>query len=62
MKYEHDNIIKYYDHFATNDFLFIVTEYCVLTRHLFETKFHNKKTKFKRMVILTNTYTKKITK
>jgi hypothetical protein len=28
IKYEHDNIIKYYEHFAKNDFLCIVTENC----------------------------------
>jgi serine/threonine protein kinase len=28
IRFEHDNIIKYYDHFANNDFLCIVTEYC----------------------------------
>jgi hypothetical protein len=33
IKYEHDNIIKYYDHFATNDFLFIATEYCAVKRY-----------------------------
>jgi hypothetical protein len=28
LKYEHDNIVKYYENFAFNDFLHIVTEYC----------------------------------
>jgi serine/threonine protein kinase len=28
IKFEHDNIIKYYEHFAINDYLYIVTEYC----------------------------------
>ena len=26
--YKHQNIVKYFEHFATNDFLFVVTEYC----------------------------------
>ena len=26
--YKHQNIVKYFEHFAKNDFLFIVTEYC----------------------------------
>ena len=25
---DHPNIVKYFEHFATNDFLFLVTEYC----------------------------------
>jgi hypothetical protein len=28
IQYEHDNIVKYFDHFAMNNFLFVVTEYC----------------------------------
>ena len=27
-KYNHINIIKYYDYFGTNQFLYIATEYC----------------------------------
>ena len=27
-KFNHENIVKYYDHFATNDNLYLVTEYC----------------------------------
>ena len=26
--FKHQYIIKYFEHFATNDFLFIITEYC----------------------------------
>ena len=26
--FNHENIVKYYEHFATNDFLYLVTEYC----------------------------------
>ena len=26
--YKHENILKYYDNFSTNNFLYIVTEYC----------------------------------
>ncbi len=28
VKYEHENILKYFENFALNDFLYIVTEYC----------------------------------
>ena len=27
-KYNHTNILKYYDNFSTNQFLYIATEYC----------------------------------
>jgi serine/threonine protein kinase len=26
--FKHQNIVKYFEHFATNDFLYLVTEYC----------------------------------
>ena len=26
--YKHQNIVKYFEYFATNDFFFVVTEYC----------------------------------
>jgi len=32
-KYEHENIVKYYENFAFNDFLYIVTEYCEVYRY-----------------------------
>ena len=28
IKYEHENIVKYLDNFATKDFLYVVTDYC----------------------------------
>ena len=27
-KFNHENIVKYYDHFVTNDNLYFITEYC----------------------------------
>ena len=26
--FNHENIVKYYDHFTTNDNFYLVTEYC----------------------------------
>ena len=26
--FKHQNIVKYFEHFATNDFFYLVTEYC----------------------------------
>ena len=26
--FKHENIVKYYEHFATNEHLYLVTEYC----------------------------------
>ena len=28
VSYKHQNIVKYFEYFATNDFFFVVTEYC----------------------------------
>ena len=28
VSYKHENIVKYFEYFATKDLLFVVTEYC----------------------------------
>ena len=36
IEYKHDNIVKYYENFAMNDFLYVVTEYCQVYKNEIE--------------------------